>query len=97
VKTRFGFDSLQQARVVYSWLDYLVENMTKLADKGGNQEFALLGVLATQGIYESFSDSVAFLYKRIVTELIRTEYAGNTSTCAKTFNSSIEGLGDTVI
>ena len=66
--------------------------MTKLADKGGNQEFALMGTLSSQAIYSSFSDLVEFLYKKLNVEYIKTVYANNVTTCEKVFNSSIDGL-----
>jgi hypothetical protein len=40
-----------------------------------------MGVLGCQGIYQSFSDSVAFLYRRMLSEYIRTVYVKETSTC----------------
>ncbi len=58
---------------------------------------ALLGVVAAQGIYESYTTSVEFWLKRLVAEMLMQvnhthELEEGDLPCASVFNHSIEGL-----
>lgn len=79
---RFGLDSLQQTRVLYSYLDYFTRNFSNFEDQeGGSPQFIISGGQIAGAIYSSFVNLQEFLPLHLTSLYIYRHFRNMNYTC----------------